>query len=327
MRMPGRMRAFAAALVVGMLVGSAWPGSALAAEAKPADVAKMQAALPDKAPINPTKPRKVLVYGLANGFVHGSIPLGQETIKAIGEKTGAYTSVVSNDPANFDSDKLKDFDVVVLVSTTGHFLIPRSPDKSANEELLKAYAETSKAAKDAEKQRMQNLLEFVRGGKGLVGIHAATDAYYDAPEYGDVIGGWFNGHPWNEKVFVKIDDSASPLTEMFEKGKDIEVADEIYRFTSKGKNKEGTETQPYSRQKLHVLLSLDMADGKTNPKGQKDTDFGVAWIREAGTGRVFYCSLGHREEIYWNPAVLKFYLAGIQYAAGDLKADATPSQR
>ena len=79
---------------------------------------------------------------------------------------------------------------------------------------------------------------------------------------------------------------------------------------------------------VHVLLSLDMAEGKTDAKKQpRDSDFGVAWIHEAGKGRVFYCSLGHREEIYWNPAILKFYLAGIQYAAGDLKADAAPSAK
>jgi len=67
-------------------------------------------------------------------------------------------------------------------------------------------------------------------------------------------------------------------------------------------------------------------EGRTKPKGNSPTnDYGVAWIKKEGEGRVFYCSLGHREEIYWNPTVLKFYLAGLQYALGDLEADATPS--
>ena len=93
---------------------------------KEADVTKMKEALPDKAPAKPEKARKVLVYGNANGFVHGSIPLGCETIKDLGEKTGAWTATISYDPAAFDN--LKDYDAVVLVSTTGHFLIPRGGD-------------------------------------------------------------------------------------------------------------------------------------------------------------------------------------------------------
>ena len=65
----------------------------------------------------------------------------------------------------------------------------------------------------------------------------------------------------------------------------------------------------------------------TNPKTScGDGTYPIAWINTHGKGRCFYCSLGHREEIYWNPTVLKHYLAGIQYALGDLEADATPSK-
>jgi type 1 glutamine amidotransferase len=136
-----------------------------------------------------------------------------------------------------------------------------------------------------------------------------------------LIGGYFNGHPWNEKVGLKIDDQASPLTQMFDKT-GFDVADEIYQFTPMI-NAQGQNKQSYSRAHEHVLLSLDYdTPGRTAHKGTSpDNDFAVAWIRQAGKGRVFYCSLGHREEIYWNPTVLKFYLAGIQYAVGDLKAD------
>jgi type 1 glutamine amidotransferase len=50
----------------------------------------------------------------------------------------------------------------------------------------------------------------------------------------------------------------------------------------------------------------------------------VSWIREEGSGRVFYSSLGHRFEIFTDAAILHHWLAGIQYALGDLDADATP---
>lgn len=312
---------------------------------KEADVRKMDQALPDKAYAKPEKARKVLIYGNAEGFVHSSIPLGEVTIEKLGEKTGAWTGTISNDPAAFDN--LKDYDAVVLVSTTGHFLIPRGPDmkrpdtknmtpeqkKTAEEAAAKAFEPTRKEFagkikpyKDAEKQRMQNLIDFVeKDGKGLAGIHAATDAYYDDPAYGELIGGYFNDHPWgsSDKVSVKIDDPKSPLTEPFG-GQGFDIVDEIYQFSHTNK-----PTQTYSREKLRVLLSLDMSPGKTAPKPPRsndpDNDYGVAWIHKAGKGRVFYCSLGHNEAVYYNPAVVKFYLAGIQYALGDLQADASPS--
>src|SRR3954467_8162112 len=154
--------------------------------AKEADVQKMKEALPDKAPAKPQKARKVLVYGNANGFVHSSINLGEQTIVALGEKTGAWTARTSNAPAAFDN--LKDYDAVVLVSTTSHFLLPKGPEmrrpnnrnlsdeqrKAAEDEAKqkfdaaqKEYEATAKAAKEAEPKRLQNLVEFVKGGKGL----------------------------------------------------------------------------------------------------------------------------------------------------------------
>lgn len=293
--------------------------------AKPGDLAKMQEALPASAPAKPLAHRSVLVYGNANGFVHSSIPLGEQTIAALGAKTGAWTATISNDPASFD--ELKNFDAVVLVSTTGRFLIPNSNlPKNATPEERKAADEKAEPYREAETSRMNRLLRFVQEkGKGLAGIHAATDAYKDYPLYGDLIGGYFNGHPWNEKVGIKIDDPTNPLTAMFPKT-GFDVADEIYQFTPLLNGKK-EDIQPYSRSHDHVLLSLDYTTpGRTVHKGKGPTDdYAVAWIRQSGSGRVFYCSLGHREEIYYNPAVLKFYLAGIQYALGDLPADAAVS--
>jgi uncharacterized protein len=292
---------------------------------KEADVQKMEAALPDKAYAKPEKARKVLIYGNANGFVHSSIPLGEVTIEKLGEKTGAWNGTVTNDAAAFDD--LKNYDAVVLVSTTGHFLLPKAPEgRNVSEEQKKEYEQKVEPYKKAEKQRLQNLIDFVqKDGKGLAGIHAATDAYYDEHEYGELIGGYFNDHPWGsgDTVSVKIDDPKSPLTQSFG-GQGFDIKDEIYQFSHTNK-----PSQTYSREKLHVLLSLDMSPGKTKPKPPRsnapDNDYGVAWIKKAGNCRVFYCSLGHNEAVYANPAVVKFYLAGIQYALGDLQADASPS--
>src|SRR5690606_6587944 len=109
---------------------------------------------------SPASPRRVLVLARAAGFVHSSIPLAAATIDALGQKTGAWTTTISYDAADVTAENLRQFDAVFLASTTGAFL-----DDPAD------------AAATAARRRA--LLEFVRGGKGLAGIHAATDAYHE----------------------------------------------------------------------------------------------------------------------------------------------------
>ena len=319
------LRSLAAACLGGMML--AGTASAANAPAKPDDLAKMQGALPEKAPAAPKKARKVLIYGNAQGYVHSSIALGEQTIAKMGEKTGAYTSTISDDPAVFDD--LSGYDAVMLVSCTGHFMLPKvdigkDPGKDATDEEKKAYAAKKKEAdaliapfKDKEKQRFDNLIAFVKDGKGLAGIHASSDAYYDWPEWGVVIGGYFNGHPYH-KVTVKIDDPKSPITAGFE-GKAYPIDDETYTF----------KQEPWSRQKLHILTSLDTSvftpDDVKHENRPYDHDYGISWIHEYGKGRVFYCAHGHSEHVYWEKPMLQEYLAGLQYALGDLAADASPS--
>ncbi len=125
----------------------------------PCDVALMTAALPDKAPARPAKPRKVLVLAKAAGFVHSSIPLAAKTVEALGTKTKAWTTDVTYDSKDINAENLKQYDAVFLDSTTGAFL------DDPNDAAVTA-------------ARRQALMDFVRAGKGLVGIHAATDSYH-----------------------------------------------------------------------------------------------------------------------------------------------------
>lgn len=124
-----------------------------------ATVQAMMAALPASAPARPARPRKVLVLARAAGFVHSSIPLAAKTVEALGTKTGAWTTTITYDAADITADNLRQYDAVFLASTTGAFL-----DDPTNPTITDA--------------RRKALLDFVRGGKGLAGIHAATDAYH-----------------------------------------------------------------------------------------------------------------------------------------------------
>src|SRR5438034_7424202 len=100
----------------------------------PQDIEKITAALPDTAPAKPKQPRKVLIYTKATGFVHSSIPVGAKTFELMGQKTGAFSTVVSDDPESFDAANLKQFDAILMMSTTGSLFVPKDAEKK--EDLL-----------------------------------------------------------------------------------------------------------------------------------------------------------------------------------------------
>lgn len=298
------------AIAVGLCLATAGSAAAQNRLSFDEEVRRVTAAAPAVAPAKPAKPRKVLIYTACTGFAHDSIPIAAKAMEILGHKTLAYESVTSDDPANFDAEKLAAFDAVILALTTGEWL------RGSDFKDLSAEQQAERVA--LEKQRQKNLLAFVSGGKGLVGIHAATDSYYERwPEFGEMIGGYFWGHPWRHvrnKVTIKIDEPNHPVAAAF-KGQSFELSEEIFQFKD-----------PYSRSKQRVLLSLDTAKSDMDvPRIRRtDNDFAVSWVKPYGKGRVFYCSLGHIHDVFWSPTILAHYLAGIQYALGDLKAEDAP---
>ena len=254
----------------------------------------IRAAIPAQARARPARPRRLLIFYRTEGYVHGCIPFANEALTKLGETTGAYNADVSEDLDAFSEGRLTPYDAVVFNNTTHLSLAP-----------------AQRAA----------LLAFVTAGKGLVGIHAASDSFYTWPEGQALLGGVFNSHPWtaNDTVAVKLDDPQSPLTAAFG-GHGFWVKDEIYQIDG-----------PYGRTHVRVVLSLDMSRPENaRPRDQlvrDDNDFPIAWIKREGNGRVFYTSLGHNPEIYRTPQILQHYLDGIQFALGDLRADATASAK
>lgn len=272
-------------------------------------LAKITEALPDKPYAKPKKPRRVLVFSRTNGFRHGSIATGKVAFTEMGRKTGAFETVVSDDLTNFEIANLKKFDAVCFLSTTMNAFSPNAED-------LKKMSDAEKAtAAETEARIKANLMNFVKSGRGFVGIHAATDSFYEWAEYNKMINGCFDGHPWTAdvKVSIKVEPGKEkhPLVAMFE-GENIEFPEEIYQFK-----------EPYDSKAVDMLLRLDTTKTDMTRGGIKrtDGDFGVAWARHWGKGRVFYCSLGHNNEIYWNPKVLRHYLAGMQWALGDYEVE------
>jgi len=286
-------RALAAWLCVVFLpaaVQAASPGAVSAEERQ-----KIEKAIPPKAPARPARPRKLLVIDWnVRGRGHRSIPHANLAVRLLGEKTGAFTAVVTKDRSLLLAKSLKQFDAVFLNNTIGPLF------------------DTPELRRD--------FSAFLAGGGGLVANHAVTVTSEDWPAFGEILGARGAMHrDADEKVTVRLDDPNSPLNAAFG-GKPFAFADEVFRFRA-----------PYSRSRVHVLLSIDVARTDMNqgrPRGncvREDNDYPISWIRREGKGRVFYCSLGHNPYVFWDRRMLEHFLAGIQFALGDLPADATPS--
>jgi type 1 glutamine amidotransferase len=254
------------------------------------DIKKIEEAAPQEAPATPRQPRKLLVFSRLTGYRHASVPWGAQALRILGQKTGAYTPVLSDDPAMFDRQRLVQFDAVVFNNNCGNPV--------------------------QDPQRRKNLLEYVADGGGLVGIHCA--AHIDFPDFITMLGGWSVNHPWNagSTVTLKIEYPDHPLTKMFG-GTRYDYTDEIFQFDR------------YSRKRQRVLISIDTQRTDMNVPGvfREDGDFGLVWIRSHGKGRVFFSAFGHQKDVYWRPVILEHYLTGIQFALGDLPMDTTPNPR
>lgn len=288
--------------LVSILLAGLAPRAGLAAEKKPlptlsaADLQKIEAAVPAKAAAKVRQSKKILVFYRCEGFVHGgAIVAGNKAIELMGQKTGAYQADFSEDYSVFTPGNLAQYDAIVLNNTT----------------QLKISDPAAKAA----------ILDFVRNGKGFIGIHAASDNFYDWPEAATMVGGLFDGHPWggDGTWAFQLDEPKHRLNRAFQ-GQGFKLKDEIYQFK-----------EPYTRADRRVLITLDLSDPKTGgiTRGVKraDKDFAVAWIKKFGKGRVFFCGLGHERNVFQEPAILQFFLDGIQYALGDLKAADKPKAR
>jgi type 1 glutamine amidotransferase len=288
--------------------------------ANPADISAMMAALPDKPVVTPKSQRRVLVLCKAAGWVHTSIPLASKMVEYLGDRTGGWMTTITYDSAAITPDNLAHYDAIFLDSTTGEFL--DDPSDQGTTDL-----------------RRRALLDFVKGGKGIAGIHAATDSYHKSqagtsgeksvqvgtwPEFNEMIGGFFKFH-WTYPTLipVKIDDPKSPLTAMFP-ARGYEIVDETYTFAQ----------DSFSRKRVHVLTSINYKrmgaeDKAKEPEATRrtDGDYAISYIQHVGNGRVFYEAHGHDEKVYFTRPFIAHMLAGIQYTLGDLEADDSPSEK
>ena len=262
---------------------------------KPEERQQIEAAAPRQAIVKPKKTRKLLVTDIQMYSGHSTIPHGNLMIELMGKYTGAFAPVFSNDLNLLKYPKIKEFDAVYLNNVCG--MVYNDPEVR------------------------EGILRFVREGGGIGGHHAVTFASNNWPEFADMMGGWAGAHH-AEKQVIKIDDPGSPLTKSFGSASFLHT-DEFYQFPM---------YSPYSREKQHILLSIDVekSDRATGNRlcdqcTRSDQDYGLAWIKTYGKGRSYFTPLGHTESFYTDQRWTQHVLAAIQYILGDLDADATPS--
>ncbi len=249
-------------------------------------------AVPKKAVATPKQPRRILMFYRCEGFIHTSIPYANLAVQEMAKRTGAFEVDLADTYDVFNDENLERYDCILLNNTT-HMKFPTSEHEKA-------------------------FLDFIASGKGLAGFHAASDNFGDHPACRAIVGGQFNGHPWGAggNWAFKLDDPDHVLNQAF-KGKGFWHYDEIYQYDPK--TYQGLKV-------LRLLVSLDMSkEAVASRINDGPREVPVSWIRQAGEGRVFYTNFGHREDTFWKPAILKHMCDGIQYALGDLEADAVPT--
>lgn len=249
------------------------------------------------------KKKRLLAIGATTGFQHDSVSHGLGTIWKIGQESGLWDTYIRTDTQ----------------------LITKKPEKNAEGRTLNnmksldyfdaVFFYTTGELNMNEEQKSA-LLSFVKeDGKGFIGAHSATDTFYNWPEYGEMIGGYFDQHPWHKEVTVRVEDRNFPATKHFPPS--FQITDEIYQFKN------------YSRDRVRVLMSIDPSTVDLTDKRvhRTDKDFAVTWVRQYGKGRVFYSSLGHREEVWNRPDIQKMWVEAVKWAMGMTQGDASPRSK
>lgn len=232
---------------------------------------------------------RVLFLTHSAGFQHGVVKRPAPDRLALAEEQltraarGTFAVDATQDCGRINAEELARYAAVVFY-TTGELPIPEEGRRA--------------------------LFDYVRGGGGFVGIHPASDTYYQVPEYMEMVGGTFDGHPWHAKVRVTVEDGGHPATAHL--GESFVLTDEIYQFRN------------FSRERVQVLLSLDNKSVDASKGKREDGDYALAWCRGYGQGRVFYTALGHRPEVWGDVRFLRHVLGGLRWASGKADYQAAP---
>ncbi len=244
-------------------------------------------------PASPKAPAKkrILVVSHAAGFRHSSIATAEKTLGEIAEKSGLFTVEYCRNGEDVKKmlvpEFLKDFDGVYFANTTADIGIP---DLGA-------------------------FLDWIKSGKAFMGSHSAGDTLKSSDLKGDMrfvemLGGQFRGHHAQCEIDPIVEDTKHPATAHLNGS--YKVKDEIYLF------------KDWDRTKCRSLLFMDKGPNDNSKEAGVPGDYPVAWVKKHGKGKVFYTSLGHREDVWESETYRQHILGGIRWALGLAKGSSDP---
>lgn len=244
-----------------------------------------------------TFPKHVLAWAdVRNGYQHESITHALSTIERLGWESGLYDTIIRTDSQPITKSPIL-FKQGTGIATGEQFL-------ARNLNYFDAIFFFGVREIELTPQQRADLLSFVRDdGRGFVATHAGATAFFSWPEFGEMLGGRFDEHPWGiSEATVIVEDRESPITRHLPAS--FPVVDEHYQISN------------YSRKNVHVLARLDPAtlDLKAPLVHRTDGDFAVAWTKSYGQGRVFYSTLGHPRELWDAPWLQKMYFEALRWA-------------
>ena len=262
------------------------------------------AAVGDQSYHNGAVPRRKRVLAWAdvsNGYQHDSVSHALATIERLGYETGAYDTFIRTDSQLITKGK--------VLASDGEPVLYANNLNDFDAIFFFGVREINLTAKQKE-----DLLSFVHDdGKGFVGAHAGITAFFSWPQFGAMIGGRFDEHPWGiTEAPLIVEDPTFPG--MSHLPPTFEHVDEMYQI------------KDFSREKARVLLRLDVS--KLNMDNalvhHKDADFPLAWAKMYGKGRVYYSALGHDPSDWDDRAVQEMYFEAMLWALGVRDADVSP---
>jgi type 1 glutamine amidotransferase len=231
-----------------------------------------------------------------NGYQHESITHALSTIERLGWESGLYDTIIRTDSQSITKSPIL-FKQGTGIASGEQFL-------ARNLNYFDAIFFFGVREADLTPEQKQDLLSFVRDdGKGFVATHAGATGFFSWPEFGEMLGGRFDEHPWGiSEATVVVEDSSAPMTRHLPKS--FTVTDEHYQL------------KDFSRSKLHVLARLDASklDLKAPLVHRTDADFPVAWTKTYGKGRVFYSTLGHPRELWDTKWLQTMYFEAVKWA-------------
>jgi type 1 glutamine amidotransferase len=268
------------------------------------------------------KPKRLLLVTHSGGFIHDSVTEAEKVLKEIGPKHRFQVTCYrfTGDPSAEGGKALENYSKRFRAAT-GEAVTPEQCGR-VNAETLKNFDVvlffTTGSMRDGHApltdQELKDLTKWVENGGAFAGTHCATDTLYGT-SYGKLVGAFFAGHPWHQKIKIHVNDPKHPAAKGFHDGS--EITDEIYQFSD----------TPYSRERLHLILSVDNTSIDVSKGARKDQDYAISWCHDVGKGKSFYTSLGHRKEVWRDERFQQHLIGGLKWAVGLAKGDATPTAK